>query len=146
MKHSMFFLAAMGIVAAILLTGCEKTSEQKVNNANENVGTAKQDLKDAQTEAAAEWQTFKNESEQQIAANEKRIDAFKEKMDKAGPKMKAKYDKDVENLEQRNRDLKQKLEDYKDEGPSKWQEFKTNFKRDMDAIGKTMTDIFKDTK
>jgi hypothetical protein len=47
-------------------------------------------------------------------------------------------------LEQKNRDLKKKLEEYKDEGQSKWEEFKTNFKHDMDGIGKTMKDLFKD--
>lgn len=144
MVKRIFTFAVIAFLAGLFLTGCEKTAEQKVKNANENVGTAKQDLKDAQTEAAAEWQTFKNESEQQITANEKRIDAFKEKMEKAGFKMKAKYHKEVAVLEQRNRDLKKKLEDYKDEGPSKWQEFKTNFKHDMDGLGKTMKDLFKD--
>jgi predicted RNase H-like nuclease (RuvC/YqgF family) len=101
-------------------------------------------LKNAQTEFQAEWQTFKRESEQIIAANEKRIDAFKEKMEKAGSKAKAKNSKQVSMLEQKNNDLKKKLEEYKDEGQSKWQEFKTNFKNDMDAIGKTISDLFKE--
>jgi hypothetical protein len=47
-------------------------------------------------------------------------------------------------LEQKNRGLKKQLEEYKDEGESKWQEFKTNFSRDMDAVGKTVKDLFKD--
>jgi predicted RNase H-like nuclease (RuvC/YqgF family) len=79
-----------------------------------------------------------------IEANEKRIDAFKEKMEEAGLKVKAKFSEEVAVLEQKNRDLKKKLEDYKDEGQIKWEEFKTNFKHDMDGIGKTMKDLFKD--
>jgi hypothetical protein len=47
-------------------------------------------------------------------------------------------------LEQRNRDLKKKLEEYKDEGQSKWQEFKMNFKNDMDGMEKTIMDLFED--
>jgi predicted RNase H-like nuclease (RuvC/YqgF family) len=81
-----------------------------------------------------------------IEANEKRIDAFKEKMEKAGLEIKAKYGDEVAVLEQKNRDLKKKLEDYKDEGQNKWEEFKTNFKHDMDGIGKTMKDLFKINK
>jgi len=100
-------------------------------------------LKNAQTEYLAEWKTFKLESEQKIEANEKRIDAFKEKMEKAGPKVKAKYSKQVAVLEQKNRNLNKKLEDYKDEGQSKWEEFKTNFQNDLDEIGKTISDLFK---
>jgi predicted RNase H-like nuclease (RuvC/YqgF family) len=79
-----------------------------------------------------------------IEAYEKRINAFKEKMEEAGLKVKEKYSEEVAMLEQKNRGLKKKLEEYKDEGQSKWEEFKTNFNHDMDGIGKTMKDLFKD--
>lgn len=144
MRNSYFVLAVIGFMTGALFTGCGKTSEQKVENAKESLGEARQEVKDARTEYLAEWQTFKSESEQKIAANEKRIDEFKEKIEKAGSKLKAKYSKEVAALEQKNRDLKKKLEEYKDEGQSKWVEFKTNFKNDMDAIGKTISDLFKD--
>ena len=65
-------------------------------------------------------------------------------MEKTDSKTKAKYNKAVAELEQKNRDLKKKLEEYKDEGESKWQEFKTNFSHDMDAVGKTIKDLFRD--
>jgi predicted RNase H-like nuclease (RuvC/YqgF family) len=65
-------------------------------------------------------------------------------MEKTDSKTKAKYNKAVAELEQKNRDLKKKLEEYKDEGESKWQEFKTNFSHDIDGLGKTMKDLFKD--
>jgi hypothetical protein len=80
-----------------------------------------------------------------VKASGKRIDVFKYKMEEAGLKVKAKYSKEVAVLEQNNRDLKKKLENYKDGGQSKWKEFKTNFKHDVDGIGKTMKDLFKDT-
>jgi cell division protein FtsB len=65
-------------------------------------------------------------------------------MDKAGTKTKAKYKKAITELKEKNHALKEKLEDYKDEGESKWQEFKTNFSHDLDAVGKTISDLFKD--
>jgi hypothetical protein len=138
MKSKIFTFAVIGCMAGIFLAGCGKTSEQKVEG-------AKQELKDAKADYLAEWQKFKTESEEQIKANENRIDAFKAKMEKAGTKAKAKYNKAVAELEGKNRDLKKKLEEYKDEGESKWQEFKTNFKHDMDAVGQTMKDLFKDS-
>ena len=144
MRNSIMVFAVIGSMAGMLLTGCGKTTEQKLDKAKEGVGDATQELKDARAEYLAEWETFKRESEAAIEANVKRIDAFKAKMDKATPTVKAKYDKQVAVLEQRNRDLKKKLDDYKDEGQGKWEEFKTNFKRDMDDLGKTMTDLFKD--
>jgi predicted nucleic acid-binding Zn-ribbon protein len=144
MKTSCVVFAVIGSMAGTLLTGCGKTSEQKIDKVKETVGEATQELKDARTKFLADWQTFKRESEQAIAANEKRIDAFKEKMERAGSKVKAKYSKEVAVLEQKNRDLKRKLEEYKDEGQSRWEQFKTNFKHDMDGLGKTMKELFKD--
>lgn len=137
MKNKIFTFAVIGCLAAIFFAGCEKTPGQKVEGAN-------QELKDAKADYRAEWQKFKNDSEEQIKANEDRIDAFKEKMEKTDSKTKAKYIKAVAELEQKNRDLKKKLEEYKDEGESKWQEFKTNFSHDIDGLGKTMKDLFKD--
>jgi len=137
MKNKIFTFAVLACMTGIFLTGCDKSSEQKVEG-------AKQELKDAKATYLAEWEKFKTESEAQIKANEARIDEFKQKMEKAGTKTKAKYDKAVAELEQKNRDLKTKLEEYKDEGESKWQEFKTNFSNDMKAVGKTIADLFKD--
>jgi len=137
MKNKIFTFAVIGCMAGIFLAGCGKTSEQKVEG-------AKQDLKDAKADYLAEQQRFKTESEEQIKANDDRIDAFNEKMEKGGAKTKAEYKTAVAELKQKNRDLKKKLEEYKDEGESKWQEFKTNFSHDMDAVGKTMNDLFKD--
>lgn len=111
----------------------------------DNVGDAKQELKVARTEFLAEWKTFKHESEQTIEANQKRIDAFKAKMEKAAPKVKAKYSKEVAELEKKSHDLKRKLEGYKDEGQRTWEEFKANFKQEMDGIGKTIMNLFKDS-
>jgi hypothetical protein len=99
---------------------------------------ANQELKDAKADYHAEWQKYKTDSEEQIKANEDRIDAFKAKMERADRKTKAKYNKAVAELKQKDRDLKRKFEEYKDEGESKWQEFKTNFSHDMDGVGNTM--------
>ncbi len=101
MKNRIFIFAVIVCVAGIFLAGCNKTSERKVEG-------AKQELKEAKADYVAEWQKFKTESEAQIKANEDRIDAFKEKMDKAGTKTKAKYKKAVtESREKKSRAQKE---------------------------------------
>jgi chromosome segregation ATPase len=137
--------------AGILFAGCDKSPEQKIGDAkdkvgeaSDKVGEAKQELTEAKNEYVAEWKAFKEASEKTIDANEKRIEAFKEKMEKGSAKMKAKYSANVAALEQKNRDLKRQLDEYRGGGESNWEEFKTNFNRDMDAVGKTITDLFKD--
>ena len=123
----------------MFLASCGETSNQKIE-------AATQDFKDARADYVAEWQKFKTASEEQIKSNEERIEAFKAKIQEAGSNAdtNATYNKAVEDLEQKNRDLKRALNEYKDEGESRWQEFKTNFTHDMDAVGKTMKDLFKD--
>ncbi len=139
MKKKILIFAAMGAVAGMFLVSCGQTPEQKVE-------AASQDLKNARADYVSEWQKFKTVSEEQIRSNEERIEAFKAKIHEEGTNAdtNAKYDKEVADLEQKNRDLKRALDEYKDEGESKWQEFKTNFSHDMDAVGKTMKDLFKD--
>jgi Zn-dependent oligopeptidase len=86
----------------------------------------------------AKMRTMKNI----IEVNQKRIDAFIENMDKAGIKVKEEYNNEMAVLQKKNRNLKKKFEEYKDEGQRKWKKFKTNFKHDRKDIGKTMKDLF----
>jgi len=145
MKNNTFTFAVLGILAGTLLIGCDKKPEQKVEASQETkVQEAKQGLQDARAEYLKEWEAFKAETQLKIAANEERIDAYKEKMEKAGSKAKAQYKKDVAALKQKNHELKEKLENYKDEGQGKWEEFKKNINDDLAAVGKTMKDLFKD--
>jgi len=77
-----------------------------------------------------------------IKANEKRIELFKESLEEAGLKVKAEYNNEMAVLEKKNRNLKKKLEEYKDEGQRKLKKFKTNIKHDRKDIGKTVKDLF----
>jgi hypothetical protein len=144
MKNNIFAIAVLGCMAVTLSAGCGKTSEQKIEIVKENARDAQRSWHAAETEYSSDWQTFLHESDQAIDVNEKRINAFKKDMEKAGSKVSSKYVKNVAALEQKNHDMKKKLKEYKDEGPVKWEEFKTNFKHDMDGMEKTMTDLFKD--
>lgn len=136
MKSSIVVLAATGLLAGILISGCASSSDREV-------ATSKQEAREARAEHRAEWKAFKRESEQKIDANQAKIDEFKEKMDNAGPERKARYADRVAKLEQKNSDLRKRLEGYQDREPSKWEEFKTNFKHDMDGVGEAMSDLFK---
>lgn len=143
MKNATVTFAVLVFMGGTLLTSCRTTSERKADNAEDRVRDAKQEMREARAEYRAEWRAFRNESEQKIEANEEKIEAFKEKMENAGPERKAKYGRRVVDLEEKNRDLRRDLAEYKDEGPSRWEQFKSNFKRDMDGVGETMNDLFK---
>ena len=142
MKNKCFILAVIALIAGSVTTGCSTSREQKVENAKENVRQANQDLKDAQAEYLKEWQQFKNDVELKISANETSINEFKEEIKRASPTFKAKYEKEVVVLEQKNIELKKKITEYKYEGKDKWEEFKRDFNKDMDIVGNAIKDLF----
>ena len=44
-------------------------------------------------------------------------------------------------MEQKNTDLKRRLDDYKQDGKENWEKFKIEFNRDMDELGKAFKDL-----
>ena len=142
------FLVALMILAHAIFTGCQSSAE-KMDSANQNVEDARQDLKDAQQDAhaeavkiatAEEWTAFKTESEVKIKDNQIRIDELKVKMKKPGQTFDAMYAKSIENLEQKNRDLRTRIGSY-ETNQSDWESFKREFNHDMDEVGQALRDL-----
>jgi chromosome segregation ATPase len=142
------FPAAMLILSVAVFTACQSSSE-KVDNAKENVEEAKEELEDVRQEVnadavkvanAAEWQAFKNESEEMIRKNEIRITELKVKMKKPGTTFDAAYAKNIEVLEQKNKNLKTRIGDYEN-NQSDWEAFKREFNHDMEELGKALQDL-----
>lgn len=144
MKNKILTLATIVFIAGVVFLGCQNAGEKKAQEARENIGEAKPDSQAVQKSFSDEWQEFKRTSEQKIQDNENSIAAFKEKMKKSGTKIKAKYNKEIANLEETNRNMKKKLEEYKNGGKSAWQDFKTGFNNDMDKLGKAVKNLTSD--
>jgi len=103
---------------------------------------AHQGLKNSKTGFDKEWNEFKSDAEIKINANEKRVDEFKLKIKTTSKEYKAKYDKEVVALEQKNTDMKKTINEYKFESKDKWEEFKHGFNNDMDVVGKSIKNLF----
>jgi len=142
MKHKYFILTAIVFFAGALLTSCNTNREKKVEDAEENVKKANQELIDAKAQYAKEWQQFKTDAELKISANEKKISDFKALIKTSSGKSKAKYEKEVKELEQKNVESRKKLNEYKYEGKDSWETFKKDFNDGLDYIGNTLNDIF----
>jgi chromosome segregation ATPase len=154
MKKTIFILSmATSLVLGAILIGCQ-SSAQKEKTAQDKVQDAKQDLKavqnDINTEAqkvatAEEWKEFKIKTEEMISNNEKSIAELKAKIKKAGKTLDALRENRIDKLEQQNRDLKARLEDY-EKNQSDWESFKVEFNHDMDELGKALKDLTVDNK
>ena len=153
MKKTMLTLAFAIIIGASLMMSCksstkeEKESQEKVVEAKENVQEAKDSLRVAKNEAnAEELKAFKKETDSVINDNKAKIEVLKLKMKKTGESIDATYQKNIADLEQKNKDLKIKMEAYKNDANSDWQSFKREFKHDLDEIGKAFKDLTVDNK
>jgi exonuclease VII large subunit len=141
MKNKFLTLTVIGFMAGAVLTGCKNTGGNNNQVVKESIGKTIPDSQAVQTSLSDDWQKFKNDSQQKIQDNENSITAFKEKMEKSG---KADYNKEIAKLEKTNREMKKKLEEYKNDGKSAWEDFKTGFNNDMDKLGKAVKDLTSD--
>jgi predicted RNase H-like nuclease (RuvC/YqgF family) len=144
MKNKILTLVVIGFTAGVVLAGCQNKGEQNSKLTQDSLAQAGVDSQAVKTTYSEDWQNFKSESEQKIKENENSIAAFKEKMKKSGKKVKAGYKKEVANLEETNRQMKKKLEEYKNDGKSTWADFKAGFNKDMDKLGKAVKDLTSD--
>jgi hypothetical protein len=154
-NNSVLIIAITLLIGGLFLSACQSPSakeEEAVENAQDTkqeLEVVKQDAKaqeQLQNEISAEdWKIFKLESEQKIRENDTRIAELKVKMRKSGKLLDPLFDKKIENLEQKNKVLKAKIIAY-DKTQSNWEEFKREFKHDMDELGEAMKDLTIDNK
>ena len=140
MKKSILILAAFTLMTGAIMTSCN-TPTQKAENAQDKVTEANQDLDKANQEYLVDIENFRKETADKIAANNQSIAEFKARIENEKMEAKADYKNIITELEQKNSDMKMKLDDYKTEGKEKWEIFKTEFSHDMDELGKAFNDL-----
>jgi predicted RNase H-like nuclease (RuvC/YqgF family) len=145
-KRAFIPIIAMFSIATII--GCkpatkeEQDAKENVQEAKEDVQEAKEDLAVARRQAnAEEWQNFKDEVNVVIEKNDAKIAELKKEMKKTGKAANTEYDRKVDTLQKKNKELKLKLESYKNDADSDWQSFKREFNHDMDELGKAFNDL-----
>ena len=143
MNRSLVVLLLAGSLAGSLLSGCGKSPDQKVDDAEQTVAAVTQQIKSARDDYRAEWLSFKRESELVIEANGRMIDSLKTRISNAGIRGKAVLSRDLTVLEQKNVELKKKLAQYNDQGQSNWEGFKSDVKHELDLLGTSMRDLYK---
>ena len=140
MKKSYMSLVLSFFLTTILLISCASPSE-KVENAKEEVLDANNKLDTAIKNYQADINAYKIETASKIAANELAIKNFNSKIENEKKELRASYLSKIEVLEKKNRDLKNKLDNYQDDGNDKWRTFKAEFGKEMDDLGKSIKDL-----
>jgi len=148
MKKITYSLAIAAIlIAGAIFSSCQSTpSTPQEEAAQAKVDSAKQELKAAQRAATTEeWEAFKIDSEAKIRINELSIADFKDRMSTSESKFDALYVEKIDKLEQQNKNLKARIENY-EKRQSNWESFKSEFNHDIDELGKALKDLTVDNK
>ena len=147
MKNSILVIASTLFLTVTILSGCQ-SSATKVENAEDKVQDAKNDLADSQRnlyairlDTISNYEQFKIEAEKILIAQEKNITDLKARLASEKKVINADYDKKLAELENKNSELERKLADYKDDGQDKWNSFKAEFNHDIDELGKAFKDL-----
>lgn len=134
-------LAAFTFITGAILTSCN-TSAEKVDNAEKNVQQANEDLYNANQEYLADVEKYRKETEDKITANNKSIMDFKARIALEKKDAQIAYAKEITVLEQKNSDLKKKIDTFKAESKEQWENFKVEFGKDMDELGTAFGNFF----
>lgn len=140
MKKSILTFAIATFLVGAMFTSCS-TPAQKVADAQENVADAKEDLAEAKDEYLEDVENYRRETAYRIEANNQSIAEFRVRVANEKKVAKADYEEKILKLEQKNTDIKKRLDDYKVEGKDSWQTFKLEFNRDMDELGQALKDL-----
>ncbi|HEX8515487.1 MAG TPA: hypothetical protein VF868_04750 [Bacteroidia bacterium] len=133
MKTKTIIIAAVAGIAGVL-TSCQ-TKEQKLENAQENVAEANEDLRNAQRE-------FREDSENRLRENDRDFETYRSDIKNEKEDVRVEYERRIDSLEQKNKALRVKLnQDY--DNNDKWESFKREFNHDMDELKTSLKDMRK---
>lgn len=141
MKKTIIILAAITFITGAIFTSCN-TPAEKVDNAEKNVINATNDLDKANQEYLVDVENYRKETADKIAANDKSIADFKARIAHEKLDAQVAYQKKIVALEQKNSDLKKKIDGYKAESKEQWELFKVEFSKDMDELGTAFVNFF----
>jgi chromosome segregation ATPase len=145
MKKAMHYLSIAAIIAGMTISGCQ-SKEKKAENAEQKVGTDQANMQAAKDTLNTEYAGFKASAEQKITDNDKKIERLKEALDRPAhrPLDDARRRK-IADLEQRNADLRKRLEAYQS-AQTDWATFKAQFDIDMDSLNMAYDELDKSGK
>jgi TolA-binding protein len=140
-----FKLISLVLIILMLLSfaACNSPSED-VKKAEDNVEKANSELVQAEQDFALDMENYRNETKTRIARNDSSIREFKARIRNDKREAKSDYEKEIAELENKNTDMKKRIEDYKAATNEEWQSFKSSFKKEMDDLDEAVKRIFDD--
>ncbi len=142
MKLTKFAFVALACIAVFGLSNCKSSPAEKaegIDDAQENLNVAEQDYEKAVSDSTNEYIRYKLESDEKLKANDQKIAELKANLKAKKLKDRTNYEIKLNELELKNAKLKESMDNYEESDINKWEIFKANFKKDMDDLGKAIS-------
>ena len=133
MKNLKKVITISFMIIGVMLIGCFENSEK-----------SKQDIKENIKENEAyklEMDEYRFRIAEQITTNENSIIAFRSRIASQKKEARADYEKKINDLNNKNTDLKMRLDAFNADNKESWELFKVEFGRDMDELGNALHDF-----
>lgn len=140
LKSTLTIFAITTLVLGMNLSSCSSAADD-VKDAKEDVDEANEDLDKAKEDLKIDMEVYRAETIEKVLENERMIAEKRKLIESDKSALKAAHQKEIIDLETRNKELKDKLENYKGEGKENWEEFKKEFSHDMTEIGDALKDL-----
>ena len=151
MKNSKIKLVAIAAMMSLAIMSCKSNTEDKednlenakenVNAAQEDVAIAKDELTAARLDSVNQYSNYRKEIDNRLAENDKQIAEIRVKVKMQKASIRAKMDKDLDVLMQKNEDFKMKMKNQKDGIYSEWESFKQSYNTSLDELGKSISEM-----
>jgi dynactin complex subunit len=133
MKNLKKVITISFMIIGVMLIGCFENSEK-----------SKQEIRDNIEENEAyklELDEYRFRIAEQITTNENSIIAFRSRIVNQKKEARADYEKKINDLNNKNTDLKMRLDAFNADNKESWELFKVEFGRDMDELGNALRDF-----
>jgi hypothetical protein len=140
LKNTLSIFALSTLVLGLNLSSCSSAADD-VKDATEDVDKANEDLEKAKEDLKIDMETYRAETIEKVLENERFIAERRKSIETDKSALKVVHQKEIKVLEARNKELKEKLENYKGEGKENWENFKKEFSHDMNEMGEALKDL-----
>lgn len=139
-KKSIFIIAIF-IVSPFGFISCDKSSQNQ-ESAERSMVEVRREMGISRSEVVAEIQTFRIEMASKIMDNNRSIADIKRRIKKEEAKVEVINEARIAVLQTENREMKRNIDNYNDLNRHNWNEFKKDFKIDMDGLNHSLRNFF----
>jgi hypothetical protein len=140
MNARLLRLIALLLFNGVILTSCTPC-EQKGDRIENGALAAVESVENTEREHLEALEAFRDESLALTISNEQMIAEMKFIASEYNAAIRADYQARIENLEEWNDNLKERLANFRADEPSNWRTFTAVFRQDMDALEIAINDL-----